>query len=91
MKAFNSLLHLIRELLKVQEKQLDVLLKLEPAALPVVEEEVWLSTHDVMKIFKRSERTLYSWRKGGDLRFKIKGRTCYYLKSDVFNRVNKER
>lgn len=89
MATLNSLLHTLRELLKIQTEQLSVLLKLVPAELPVKEEEVWLHTDEVMKVFKKSERTIYNWRKGGDLRYKVKGRTCYYLKSDVYEKVRK--
>lgn len=89
MATMNSLLHVLRQLLKIQTDQLTILLKLVPAELPTKEEEVWLHTEEVMKIFKKSERTIYSWRKGGDLRFKMKGRTCYYLKSDVYGKMKK--
>lgn len=89
MATLNSMLHILRQLLKIQTEQLTILLKLVPVVETTKEEEVWLHTDEVMKVFKKSERTIYNWRKAGDLRFKLRGRTCQYLKSDVYDRVKK--
>lgn len=86
------MLRILRQLLKVQTDQLAVLLKLEPPPTsPVMnkEEEVWLDTQDVMRIFKKTERTIYTWRRAGWLRFRMHGRTCFYLQSDVYELLNK--
>lgn len=70
--------------------QLSTLLKLVPIDPPAEEEEeIWLHTEDVMSIFKKTRKTIYNWRKAGDLRFKVNGGTCYYLKSDVYARIKK--
>ncbi|MBB2149918.1 helix-turn-helix transcriptional regulator [Pedobacter gandavensis] len=87
MATLNSLLHTLRQLLKIQMDQLAILSKLVPAELPVKEEEVWLHTEEVMEIFKKSRKTIYNWRKTGQLRFKINGGTCYYLKADIYSSV----
>lgn len=90
MAALNSMLHLLRQLLKIQTDQLATLLKLVPAQLPVEEEEVWLHTEEVMEIFRKSRKTIYNWRKTGQLRFRQNGGTCYYLKADIYSLLKKE-
>lgn len=91
MLTHNSVLKILRQLLKVQMDQLSILLKLVPVdqQLPSVEEE-WLHTEDVMGIFKKTRKTIYNWRKAGHLKHKVNGGTCYYLKSDVYARMEKD-
>lgn len=59
-----------------------------PLEIPVLlQDQEWLHTEDVMKIFKKSEKTIYNWRQSRALRHKIIGGTAYYLKSDVYKLV----
>ncbi|WP_316819810.1 helix-turn-helix domain-containing protein [Pedobacter gandavensis] len=93
MKQDYLMLKLLRQLLKVQTDQLAALLKLEPPQLlpeQKKEEEVWLHTQDVMRIFSKSERTIYNWRKAGMLRYRVIGGTTFYLQSDVYKLVHQE-
>lgn len=87
------MLKILRQLLKVQNDQLTVLMKLELVSAsplpPEREEEVWLHTEDLMSIYKKSRKTIFNWRKNGRLNYIVKGGTCYYLKSDVYARIDK--
>jgi len=59
------------------------------AILPKKIEDEWLHTEDVMRIFKKSERTIYTWRKEKRIKYtNIRG-TIYYLKSDIYAYLNK--
>lgn len=44
-----------------------------------------LDTNDLMRIFKKSDKTIYDWRKRGFLPFIKIGPTYYYWKSEVLN------
>ena len=77
----------IISILKEQLSALKELLSQNYRALEVhspKEEETWLHTEDVMKIFKKSEKTIYNWRQSKNFRCKMMGGTMYYLKSDVY-------
>lgn len=84
------ILHVLREILTVQTENTNKLLQIINSQKSIPLEEVWLHTEDVMKLFKKSERTIYNWRKSGALRYRIIGGTAYYLRSDIYRILNKE-
>lgn len=85
-----SILQVLRQILSLQIENTDKLLQTINSQKPIPQEEVWLHTEDVMKLFKKSERTIYSWRKSGILRYKIIGGTAYYLSSDIYQIMGKK-
>ena len=80
----------LRQIFSLQKENTVTLTQIIDTLRPVPTDEVWLHTEDVMKLFKKTEKTLYNWRRNGQLRHKIIGRTVYYLKSDVYRILNKE-
>lgn len=46
-------------------------------------QEKWLLTEDLEDIFKKSKRTIYTWRRDGKISFTQIGRTVYFNKKDV--------
>ena len=75
-------LHVLREIHAICVKSL------EPAPSKNFNDE-WLHTDDVARIFNKTERTIYAWRKANLIRYiKIK-RTMYYLKSDIYDLLKK--
>ncbi|SHE46471.1 helix-turn-helix domain-containing protein [Pedobacter caeni] len=85
-----SILHVLRQILSLQTENTNRLLDQINSYKPIHAEEVWLHTEDVMHLFKKSEKTIYNWRRKGQLRYKIIGGTAYYLRSDIFQILNKE-
>jgi len=77
-----ELLHVLREIHGILAKAVEI-------KSPKNLNDEWLHTDDVARIFKKTERTIYTWRKNKLISFKkIKG-TVYYLKSDIYNLLNK--
>lgn len=83
------ILNALREIHALQTENTNKLLQTINSQKPVSQEEVWLHTEDVMKLFKKSERTIYNWRKSGVLRCEVIGGTAYYLRSDIYRILNK--
>lgn len=84
------ILHILRQILSLQTENTNKILHTINSQKPIHEDEVWLHTEDVMKLLKKSERTIYNWRQSGELRHKIVGRTTYYLRSDIYRMLGKE-
>lgn len=53
------------------------------------DKEEWLLVEDLMRIFKKTARTIYTWTKEGKFETLIHGRTTYYRKSDVYKLLKK--
>jgi len=64
----------------------DLFTKFMDALPPPVREEKWLRDSDIIEIFKVTGRTIYNWKKKGDLTVKYMGGTAYYRESDVYKR-----
>ncbi|NQX39070.1 Helix-turn-helix domain-containing protein [Pedobacter steynii] len=84
------ILQILRQILNLQTENTSTLMQIINSLKPIPVDEVWLHTEDVMKLFKKSEKTLYNWRQKGLLRYKIIGRTVYYLRSDIYQILSKE-
>lgn len=70
-------------------KEMGVVPVLESKSEPLPEpEQVWLLVEDVEKIFKKSARTIYSWRKQGKISCTIIGKTAYFNKKEVEKLLN---
>lgn len=75
-------LHVLREIHAILLKSLENIVPKNP-------KDEWLHTDDVARIFNKTERTIYTWRKAKLIRFiKIKG-SLYYLKSDIYELLKK--
>jgi hypothetical protein len=84
------ILQILRQILNLQTENTNKILQTINSQRPPHAEEVWLHTEDVMKLLKKSERTVYNWRRSGELRHKMVGRTTYYLRSDIYRMLGKE-
>jgi len=80
----------LKEIFCLHKENTNTLIQIINSLKPIPADEVWLHTEDVMKLFKKTEKTLYNWRQKGLLRYKIIGRTVYYLRSDIYQILNKE-
>ena len=80
----------LRQIFSLQKENTDTLIQIINSLKPIPADEIWLHTEDVMKLFKKTEKTLYNWRRKGLLRYKIIGRTVYYLRSDIYQILSKE-
>lgn len=70
----------------IQENKRLILQMLKETPLPGFDEhdDQLLDTADVMRFFKKTERTIYTWRMRGLLPFIIYSGTIYFLKSEVY-------
>jgi hypothetical protein len=79
---------LIQQLKEVMLQSKEVILQIATSGRQPVEEE-WLDVHDLMRIFKKSDTTIYQWTKNNQLECITLGGSHFYLKSDVFALKNK--
>lgn len=84
------ILQSLRRLLSLQAENTNMILQRINSYDSVRDGEEWLHTEDVMVIFKKSERTIYNWRKSGALKYRMQGGTAYYLKSDIYRILDNE-
>lgn len=71
----------------IKELNLVPVLKPEPELVPDPQQE-WLLTEQVEKLFKKTARTIYSWRMQGKISCTIIGKTAYYNKIEMEKLLN---
>lgn len=49
----------------------------------------WLTTEDVMNFLNCSEKTVYNYRRKGELEYRQRGRKIWYKKADVLEFLDK--
>lgn len=84
------IINLLKQMINLQAENNNILIKTIEKQTPSPQEDVWLHTEDVMRLFKKSKRTIFNWRERGVLEYKIVGGTVFYLRSDIYKILHKE-
>lgn len=84
------IINLLKQMINLLAENNNILIKTIEKQTILPQEDVWLHTEDIMRLFKKSKRTVFNWRQSGVLQYKIVGGTVFYLRSDIYKILNKE-